>query len=519
MGTVDNGETVHLVLQWAEPWGHATTDFAVDVYQIVAGTPTLAFTVDDLHLASGLPEEVVGVSASGGSVTFGIAIRRVAGSGSPLLKYIDFTNGAGTVAIEGGANSGSVAPDAASSRGALTVAASPYGTPDSPEDFSSRGPVVRLFDAGGTPLATPETRHKPDLAAPDGVDTSVPGFDATTPFFGTSAATPAAAGIAALILSAKPAMGIDELYAIMTSPDNTLDCVVPGTPADACGAGFLLADRAVSMALDATPPVIAPAASPALPDGANGWYVGPVTVTWSVGDDESPVVAPTGCGSSAPGDGVTQLTCSATSAGGTASLPLTIKRDSTPPSAPRITGIQAKAYTPATVPKATALACSATDDASGVELCSVAGLASGIGRHTLTATATNGAGLTATSTLAYAVVKPAAISGLKLARTLTLAKLATSGVPLTVHVAAASTTLTVRIVLRIPRPSGGARTVVLGNSAKRLPAGTAHLGIRLSAKARRDLRGARRATLAITVTGRSPGAQDQVLKASLKARR
>ena len=61
--------------------------------------------------------------------------------------------------------------------------------------------------------------------------------------------------------------------------------------------------------------------------------------------------------------------------------------------------------------------------------------------------------------------------------------------------------------------------MLLGNSAKRLPAGIAHLGIRLSAKARRALRGARRATLAITVTGRSPGAQSQVIKASLKARR
>ena len=113
--------------------------------------------------------------------------------------------------------------------------------------------MTHFFDANGDPLAVPEVRQKPDLAGPDNVLTSVPGFDQ---FQGTSAAAPAAAGIAALIRSAKPAMAIDELYAIMTDPANALDCLPPGNPDVDCGVGFVLADSALTMALDGTPPLV-----------------------------------------------------------------------------------------------------------------------------------------------------------------------------------------------------------------------------------------------------------------------
>ncbi len=462
--------------------------------------------------------EAVGHSRRGERrVTYGIAIRRVGGTGAPLLKYIDFTNGAGTVTIEHGANSGAIAPDAASARGALTVAASPYTTPTTPEPFSSRGPVVRYFDINGQPLATPEVRQKPNLAAPDGVDTSVPGF---APFYGTSAAAPAAAGIAALILSAKPAMSIDELYAIMTAPQNALDCPAAGNPDVDCGAGFLLADSALAMALDPTPPVITAAVSPAAPDGPDGWYHGPVTVTWSVTDGESPVVAPSGCAPATPGDGIVQLACSATSAGGTASLPVTIKRDSTPPTTPLIVGIQPGKYTPAILPKPAAIVCGAADATSGVVSCTVTGFATSIGSHTVTATATNGAGLVSTSTVTYTVVKPAAISGLVLARRITFTRLAGAGVPVSVRVATAATRLTVKVVVHIAAtPARAPRTVRLLSASRRVGAGIRHLRIQLSARSRNQLRGARRATVQIAVSGSSASAQSTVLRASLKARR
>ncbi len=82
---------------------------------------------------------------------------------------------------------------------------------------------------------------------------------------------------------------------------------------------------------DATPPVITPTVTGTL--GNNGWYVSNVAVSWSVTDAESPISSTSGCGTSnvtSDTAGVT-FTCSATSAGGTASQSVTIKRDATPP--------------------------------------------------------------------------------------------------------------------------------------------------------------------------------------------
>jgi hypothetical protein len=503
IGTLQARQTATIVLQWAEPWGRASTDLAIDVYRINGSTATqVGPEVNTNNLVTGIPEEVATVNSGGSnSYTYGIAIRRVAGAASPFVKFIDFTNGAGTVAMEHPTNSSAVSPEAASAHGALTVAAARYSTPTTPEAFSSRGPVTRFFDTAGNPLPVPDVRQKPDLAAPDGVSTTVPGF---APFFGTSAATPAAAGIAALILSAKPAMSIDELAAIMTNPVNALDCTLTaGAPDRDCGSGFVLADRALGMALDATPPVVTPVISPAAPDGADGWYSGPVSVTWNISDGESPVVSVTpGCAAAIPGDGTTTLTCSATSAGGTTTVPVTVKRDSTPPTAPVIAGLAHKQYDTTNLPPRPNLRCSASDPTSGVDRCTVSGFKTAAGRHTLTAVAVNDAGLTTTTKLVYRIVKPAAISHLKLARGLTLTKLARSGAALTVRVAAHSTRLAVTLAAHV-----GTRTIVLAHFTKRAAKGTAGLSITLTARARRQLAAIAKATLTLTVTGSAKGAR------------
>ncbi|NEU55287.1 S8 family serine peptidase [Halorussus sp. MSC15.2] len=70
----------------------------------------------------------------------------------------------------------------------ITVGAAYYGTNEL-EDFSSRGPTI-------------DGRRKPDVVAPDGVSsTAYPDG-----FYGTSAATPHTAGVAALMLDADPTL-------------------------------------------------------------------------------------------------------------------------------------------------------------------------------------------------------------------------------------------------------------------------------------------------------------------------
>lgn len=90
----------------------------------------------------------------------------------------------------------------------------PLGGQIDVEPFSSLGGDLPFyFDGSGNPLAdSPVTRFKPEIAGPDGSNTTFFGTDiAFDPdshpnFFGTSAAAPHAAGVAALVLEASSSL-------------------------------------------------------------------------------------------------------------------------------------------------------------------------------------------------------------------------------------------------------------------------------------------------------------------------
>jgi subtilisin family serine protease len=191
-----------------------------------------------------------------GTDTFNLAISKVEGLDPGLMKYILF--GEGTL-NEYDTASGTVFghPNA---RGAEAVGAAFYqDTPEFGVDpallepFSSAGPTPILFDTAGNRLANPEIRLKPEIIAADGTNTTFfppPFLDPRDPegdgfpnFFGTSAAAPHAAAVAALMLDAAPDTSPSEIYRILET--TALDMESPGFDFDS-GFGLIQADRAVA---------------------------------------------------------------------------------------------------------------------------------------------------------------------------------------------------------------------------------------------------------------------------------
>jgi hypothetical protein len=405
------GSSVRVDLQWAEPWGHATTN--LDAYLVRADNGDPLRSATTLNPATGYPSEVLNwKNETAGTVQVALRITRNSTGGTPFMKTIVDGDGGTSVSIEYTTSSDTINPDAASAAGALAVGAVCAADPglDTPEATSSRGPKTRLFAADGAPLPAPAVRGKPDLAAADCLATSVqvPGTPGFAVFRGTSAAVASAAGIAALIRSAKPSLSADQVAAVMTSPFNAIDCTgSPGQPDSDCGAGFLLADRAVGSVVDTTPPAVAGATAPAAPTGVSGWFTAPPTVTFTTADGESPITARSGCDPALiAAQGTTTRTCTATSGGGAASAPVTVRVDSVRPAAPKVTGlVPLRTYPLNELPAK--VRCRSSDATSGLKSCAVSALSGKRGTHVLTLTATDNAGLKTVGTVRYAVGAPA----------------------------------------------------------------------------------------------------------------
>jgi len=126
------------------------------------------------------------------------------------------------------------------------------GAANPTEVFSSDGPRKIFYDPTGAAI-TPgnvlfntnggTTLVKPDVAAADGVSTKTPNF---LPFFGTSAAAPHAAAIAALIKSAR--LDYTNVQILTAIKQTTLDIRAAGLDRDS-GYGIVMALEAVNYAL------------------------------------------------------------------------------------------------------------------------------------------------------------------------------------------------------------------------------------------------------------------------------
>jgi len=218
------GESVILSIQWDDPYfdgetGSPGASNDIDVH-LVDGTGVIEVSSTRSNVGSD-PYEQILFTNTGSFASFGVAFELVSGQAPGLIKYVDLQGG--TEGAEHRTESGT-SYGHASAEGGLGVGAAfyaqtpPYGV-NSPilQDFSSAGGFPILFEDDGTRLATPETRLRVDIVAPDGGDTTFFGSDNNDSgffpnFFGTSAAAPNAA---ALMWEAVPGANADQIYQAM----------------------------------------------------------------------------------------------------------------------------------------------------------------------------------------------------------------------------------------------------------------------------------------------------------------
>lgn len=252
--TVPPGCGVRLVLQWSEPFDGtlgpgASSDLDLRICSSTnpASCTQGSTSAQGCFFGSGVqqgdPFEIFVFTNTGGSpVTIHTAVEHFCGNKNVRFRIAAFEAGVGCdlgdgYTFEGGIFDKTQIYGHAAAAGVEAVAAVFYREIDADgnlhlpsgqldvEPFSSLGGNLPFyFDASGNPLpGAPVLRFKPEIAAPDGTNTTFFGNDIIGDpdpfpnFFGTSAAAPHAAAVAALMLDANPTLTPAQIRSTLAS--------------------------------------------------------------------------------------------------------------------------------------------------------------------------------------------------------------------------------------------------------------------------------------------------------------
>ena len=220
----------------------------------------------------------------------------------------------------------------------------------------------------------------------------------------------------------------------LTGNGTVIATIAAGVATDAAGnpnTASASTDNSVTVKFDSTPPVIIASLGPTTPNGQNGWYVSVVTVNFTCADEAggSGLAANTVAGVTLSTDGANQNitntgTCS--DKAGNSAAPVTISGlnlDKTPPTLNPVVSPN-----PVQPGAAASVTSGATDALSGLASQSCGALdASTPGSKSVTCTATDQAGNTASAAVQYTVLAPLTLRQQLQAVRTTLATLVPSG--------------------------------------------------------------------------------------------
>lgn len=255
--TIPAGATIYVALQWDQPSSAVAPGNGsrsdVDIYLVNSDFLIVASSIAD-NISSGVPSEILAyTNNSGADMNADLLITHFDGPEAALVKYVLF--GGLNVTIEHATDSptlyGHANAAGAEAVGAAFYQETPaYGvSPPELEYFSSAGGVPILFDRNGQALSTADLREKPEVVGPDGANTTFFYADSTRDpdtwpnFFGTSAASPHVAAVAALMREANPGSTPAEIYAALES--TAIDMMDTGFDWDS-GYGLVSAPDAVA---------------------------------------------------------------------------------------------------------------------------------------------------------------------------------------------------------------------------------------------------------------------------------
>jgi hypothetical protein len=248
--------TQYVLVQWSDPLGASSNDYDMFILN-AAGTTVLCASTDIQAGAADPIEGCQSASASGYPVGTRIVIAKKAAAAVRAL-HLDTERGQlsiGTAGATFGHNAGlnTVSTAATYWNSAHTGTKAFVGGAANPtETFSSDGPRRIFYTPTGTAITPGNVLFgtsggtllaKPDVTAADGISTKTPGF---LPFYGTSAAAPHAAAVAALVKAARPDYTNAQILTALKA--TALDIRGAGVDRDA-GYGIVMAKEAVAYAI------------------------------------------------------------------------------------------------------------------------------------------------------------------------------------------------------------------------------------------------------------------------------